>query len=267
LRTDTELLALSRSNRNDCEHLFPDLTPVQRSPWNWASRQVLRYIPSAGTVLDIASGHGNPWIMQDQAVRRYSLELLDIIPEPDTLPERTNYTRCDLSRAAPAFEQSFDAIISVSSLEHIPEPARLNVLEWSLRHLKPGGVIAMSFGHFIGIRDMAAVQRKFLEHPFFLNERGYFTYPPLDVRRILASLNLANESIPSWVMQYPGFPLYDEQHWLADPDLCAEAFESYPGLASDDDLRTVQSCEIFVAIRSPVAIRQQSAAPGTDSEP
>jgi hypothetical protein len=38
--------------------------------------------------------------MQDHAARRYSLELLDIIPAPDTLPERTNYTRCDLSRAA-----------------------------------------------------------------------------------------------------------------------------------------------------------------------
>jgi SAM-dependent methyltransferase len=205
--------------------------------------------------------------MQHHAARQYSLELLDIIPAPDALPERANYTRCDLSRAVPAVEQCFDAIISVSSLEHIPEPARLNVLEWSLRHLQPGGVIAMSFGHFIGIRNMAAVQRKMVEHPFFLEEKGYGAYPPLNVRRMLESLNVADESIPSWAMQYPGFPLYDERHWLADPDICAETFESYPGLASDDDLRTVQSCEIFLAIRAPVALRQQFPAPGTDSRP
>jgi SAM-dependent methyltransferase len=255
LNADTELLALSRSNRSDCERLFSDLAPAQRSPWNWASRQVVRYIPDTGTVLDVASGHGNAWILQDHAARRYSLELTDIIPEPDTLPERANYTRCDLSRAVPAFEQSFDAIVSVSSLEHIPEPARLNVLDWSLRHLKPGGVIAMSFGHFIGIRDMAAVQRKLVENPFFLDQRGYGSYPPLDVRRILASLNVAEESMPSWAMRYPGFPLYDERQWLADPELCTEAFASYPMLAADDDLRPVQWCEILVAVRAPVALR------------
>ena len=261
MSADIELLALCRSNRSDCENLFSDLAPVQRSPWNWASRQVLRYIPDTGTVLDLASGHGNAWIMLDHAARGYSLELLDIIPAPDTLPERTNYTRCDLSRAVPAYEQSFDAIVSVSSLEHIPEPARLNVLEWSLRHLKPGGVMAMSFGHFIGIRDMAAVQRKLVEHPFFLDERGYGTYPPLNVRRILASLKVPEESIPSWAIEYPGFPLYDERQWLSDPELCAEAFESYPKLAADDDLRTVHSCEIFVAIRAPVALGEQFPAP------
>jgi SAM-dependent methyltransferase len=252
LSADTQLLALSRSSFSDCERLFPDLAPVQRSPWNWASRQVLRYIPDTGTVLDVASGHGNAWIMPDHAVRRYSLELLDVLPEPDTLPERTRYTRCDLSRAVPAFEQSFDAIISVSSLEHIPEPARLNVLDWTQKHVKPGGVIAMSFGHFIGIRDLAAVQRKMVEHPFFL-EKGYGDYPPLNVRRILASLNVPDDSIPSWAMQYPGFPLYDERDWQADPDLCAEAWDSYPVLASDDDLRTIRSCEIFIAIRAPDA--------------
>src|ERR1700722_18275592 len=255
-----ELLALSRSNKGDCESLFPDLAPDQRSSWNWASRQVLRYIPDTGTVLDIASGHGNAWILQDHAARRYSLELLDIIPEPDALPERANYTRCDLSRSVPAFEQSFDAIVSVSSLEHIPEPARLNVLEWSLRHVNPGGVIAMSFGHFIGIRSMAAVPGKMGENPSFI-ERGFGSYPPPNVRGILASLSVPDESFPTWAMQYPGFPLYDERHWLADPDLCAEAFESYPSLASDDDLRTVQSCEIFVAIRTQGA--PDVPAPGT----
>jgi len=249
LSVDIELLALSRSNRSDCENLFSDLAPIQRSPWNWASRQVLRYIPDSGTVLDIASGHGNAWIMKDHAARRYSIELLDIIPEPVTLPERTNYTRCDLSSATPAFEQSFDAIVSVSSLEHIPEPARLKVLDWSLEHLNPGGVIAMSFGHFIGIRDMPAVQRRLVEHPYFLG-RGYGTYPPLNVRRILAAFNVPEERLPPWAKQYPGFPLYDERRWLADSDLCAEAFESYPVLAADDALRTVQSCEIFIAIRA-----------------
>ncbi len=29
----------------------------------------------------------------------------------------------------------------------------------------------MSFGHFIGIRDMAAVQRKMVEHPFSWRRR------------------------------------------------------------------------------------------------
>ena len=43
--------------------------------------------------------------------------------------------------------------------------------------------------------------RKMVEHPFFL-EKGYGDYPPLNVRRILASLNVADESIPSWAMQY-----------------------------------------------------------------
>ena len=134
MSADSELLTLSRSILGDCERLFCDLAPSQRSPWNWAGRQVLGYIRKR-TVLDIASEHGNVWIMQDHSARGYSLELADIIPEPDTPPERTNYTRCDLSRAVPALEQSFDAIVSVSSLEHIPEPARSNVLDWSLRHL------------------------------------------------------------------------------------------------------------------------------------
>jgi SAM-dependent methyltransferase len=253
---DSQLLALSRSSRSDCERLFPDLCADQQTPWNWASRQVQRFIPDTGAVLDLASGHGNFWIMQHHAARRYSLELIDAMSEPDTLPKRTRYTRCDLSRDLPPFEQTFDAIISVSSLEHIPEPARLKVLAWSLRHVRPGGIVAMSFGHFIGIRDMAAVQRKMVEHPYFL-ERGYGAYLPLDVSRILASLNVGGESIPARAMQYPGFPLYAERDWLADRDLCAEAFESYPKLALDADLRTVQSCEIFIAIRTPSALRQR----------
>lgn len=114
----------------------------------------------------------------------------------------------------------------------------------------------MSFGHFIGIRDIAAVQRKMVEHPYFL-ERGYGAYLPLDVSRILASLNVGGESIPARAIHYPGFPLYNERKWLADQDLCKEAFESYPKLALDADLRAVQSCEIFIAIRTPSALRQR----------
>lgn len=80
LSADSQLLAISRSSRSDCERLFPDLRTDQRTPWNWASRQVRRFIPDTGTVLDLASGYGNSWIMQHHAARRYSLELLDVCP-------------------------------------------------------------------------------------------------------------------------------------------------------------------------------------------
>jgi SAM-dependent methyltransferase len=243
-----ELLCLERSNIPACQRLFGDDT-TRYTPWNWASAVVSSYIPENGYVLDLMSGYGNPYITDSAINRHCVLELVDILPYPqDTLPSSISYTKCDLNINDPSFSEPFDCIVSVSSLEHVPEDARFRLLKWIKQALKPGGIVALTIGHLLGINDPVKVQNAFFEHPYFV-KRGYPTYPSLNMKDIFDVLGIDPANLPEQAETFPGMSDYKDNIWCRDASICKVNFSNYSELAATDYLANVSAVEILMVIQ------------------
>jgi SAM-dependent methyltransferase len=89
-----------------------------------------RWLPPRGRVLDLGCGIGHSYRLLD------GRETVGVDCEPAVLASQDRETAVADMRALPFEADSFDALVSVQSIEHVPDPAR--VLGEAVRVLRPG---------------------------------------------------------------------------------------------------------------------------------
>ena len=101
-----------------------------------------KYIPAAGTVLDLGCGYGE-FINQVGAGKRYGMDLNPRTRE--LLDKSVTFLHQDCSAHWPLEEGTLDAVFTSNFFEHLPDKAALGrTLGEIFRCLKPGGrLIAM----------------------------------------------------------------------------------------------------------------------------
>jgi SAM-dependent methyltransferase len=124
----------------------------------WRTQDVLRrLLPTApAKVLDVGGGSGihAEWLARDG----YEVELVDPVPlhveQASRLPGVT--ARAGDARALPDEEASYDVVLMLGPLYHLPERAdRVRALGEACRVVRPGGlVVAATINRFAGLHDM-----------------------------------------------------------------------------------------------------------------
>ena len=124
----------------------------------WRTQDVLRrLLPAApAKVLDVGGGSGihAEWLVRDG----YDVELVDPVPlhveQASRLPGVT--ARAGDARALPSEDASYDVVLMLGPLYHLPERAdRVRALTEACRVVRPGGlVVAATINRFAGLHDM-----------------------------------------------------------------------------------------------------------------
>ncbi|MEW1824826.1 class I SAM-dependent methyltransferase [Streptomyces sp. NPDC088196] len=133
----------------------------------WRTQDVLRrLLPTApAKVLDVGGGSGvhAEWLARDG----YEIELVDPVPlhveQAGRLPGVT--ARAGDARALPAQDTSYDVVLLLGPLYHLPERAdRVRALSQAHRVVRPGGlVVAATINRFAGLHDMLRQELYFIE--------------------------------------------------------------------------------------------------------
>ncbi|MEV6542345.1 class I SAM-dependent methyltransferase [Streptomyces sp. NPDC051665] len=133
----------------------------------WRTQDVLRrLLPTApARVLDVGGGSGihAEWLARDG----YEVRLVDPVPlhveQAGRLPGVT--ARTGDARALPAQDASYDVVLLLGPLYHLPERAdRIRALSEARRVLRPGGLaVAATINRFAGLHDMLRQELYFTE--------------------------------------------------------------------------------------------------------
>ncbi|GAA3985991.1 class I SAM-dependent methyltransferase [Streptomyces sp. NBC_01352] len=131
----------------------------------WRTQDVLRRLMPAAParVLDVGGGSGihAEWLARDG----YEVDLLDPVPlhveQAARLPGVT--ARPGDARALPADDASYDVVLLLGPLYHLPErPDRVRALAEAYRVVRPGGlVVAATINRFAGLHDVLREERYF----------------------------------------------------------------------------------------------------------
>lgn len=218
-------VVLAYSNLPDCRRF--GLAPASSNPWHWASNWVLDMArpAAADRILDLGC-RDNPFVLQHGRVVGSPTVLVDLEPPPPdvVLPAGTTFQRHDLTRPLPFADGSFDVVLSESSLEHLPPPARLACVSEAARVLRPGGRLAISIGLPLNVLDDATTVEAFERHPFFA-DRHCSVYFPVSIAAVIEALGARP---PYNAPLFPGFSGFDEGRLLDDPQLAYDRYRDFP---------------------------------------
>jgi 2-polyprenyl-3-methyl-5-hydroxy-6-metoxy-1,4-benzoquinol methylase len=153
----------------------------------------------AGTVLDV--GCGNGMLLKDFIDKGWKASGVDLSPWAQKGAKLYGYKlyTCELEKSQLP-DNSFDVVVSTSTLEHIPQPY-LHVKE-ILRVLKPGGL-----AYFCGIPNYGSLSVKLKISDFRCNfpphHVNYFTYGSM--RKLFSSPQIADKAKKIIIVTY-GIP-------------------------------------------------------------
>jgi SAM-dependent methyltransferase len=239
---------LSYSNVNDC--LRWGLKPPNHSPWNWASNWVLHMArPTAGDRLLDLGCIDNPYVLEHCEKENIDATFVDIDPKGFSvnLPKNITFIQSDLTCALPFEDESFDVILSESSLEHLPFNGRLYAFQEAIRCLRPGGRMALSIGLPLGFGNDPETISAFETEEFF-SQRHCCVYFPIDIRKIIdqyiKSYTTGTLLYPYNHSAFPGFDGYNEEQILRDPNILFDRYADHGDVPDVAKLRSVSVVEI-----------------------
>lgn len=133
----------------------------------WRTQDVLRrLLPTApAKLLDVGGGSGihAEWLARDG----YEVQLIDPVPLHVEQAGRLSGVdaRAGDARALPAQDASYDVVLLLGPLYHLPERAdRVRALSEARRVVRPGGlVVAVTINRFAGLHDMLRQELYFTE--------------------------------------------------------------------------------------------------------
>lgn len=146
----------------DSVELLPELATINRDLKDaqrpWALKSILGQVPVGGKLLEI--GAGDPHVAHWLSLLGYEVWIIDPYDGSGNGPTdyefyRTHFPRIHFCRALfsdqlTAFEPGFfDAIYSISVLEHVPHAAFPGVIAGLRRFLKPGGLSLHALDHVL----------------------------------------------------------------------------------------------------------------------
>jgi SAM-dependent methyltransferase len=251
---------LSYSNFSDC--LRWNLEPLNYSPWNWASNWVLAMSrPTSGDRLLDLGCIDNPYIVGHCKKHNIDTTFVDIAPKPPDvkLPGNITFVQSDLNRALPFKDESFDVILSESSLEHLPPDGRLNAFQEAIRCLRPGGRLAVSIGFPLGFGNDPDTIHAFETHEFF-SHRHCCLFLPIDIKKIIDRINdytAGNLNYPYNHSNFPGFSGYNDEHILKDPNIVFTRFKDLADVPNVARLRSSLRLGYFFTSRLKWKVTQE----------
>jgi len=202
----------------------------------WRTQDVLRrLLPTApARVLDVGGGSGihAEWLARDG----YEVRLVDPVPlhveQAGRLPGVD--ARTGDARALPAEDASYDAVLLLGPLYHLPERAdRVRALTEACRVVRPGGlVVAVTINRFAGLHDMLRqelyftawhrerIDREMEEGRHDSEDGGHFTTAyfaePHEAPEEFADAALAVEG--QYGLEGVAWLMGGIEDWLDDPD-------------------------------------------------
>lgn len=246
---DKQYFVLSFSNINDCARW--GLSKNGSTPWNWASNWVLEMSNPRHNdrVLDLACIN-NPYVIKHFVRNNVKATFVDIQPKPDdvVLPANINFIQLDLVDALPFEDNSFDVILSESSLEHLAADSRLYALKEAIRCLRPNGRMAVSIGLPIGFGGDPETINAFQTHDYFGN-RHCNVFFPIDVKQIVECIDPSlkeKHHYPCNYLMFPGFEQYDENVIRRDNNILLDKYADHPDVPDIAKLRSVAVVEIGI---------------------
>jgi 2-polyprenyl-3-methyl-5-hydroxy-6-metoxy-1,4-benzoquinol methylase len=115
----------------------------------------IRSLDLRGHVLDFGAGAGNFTEALLRLNRFDKISAADLFEPPTFLPEAMQWFIADLNMPLPAESASFDAIVSIETIEHLENP-RAVAREW-FRLLKPGGTLIFTTPNNDNVRSLLTV--------------------------------------------------------------------------------------------------------------
>jgi alkylated DNA repair protein alkB family protein 8 len=127
--------------------IAPEFAATRTSPWPEMAR-IAPVVPVGGRVLDVGCGNGRAYQLFAGSAIEY--DGLDVSAELIAIARREHQDQLITFRvgsvlALPYEDETFDAVLMIASLHHVPSAAlRRRALEEGRRVLKPGGSLFMT---------------------------------------------------------------------------------------------------------------------------
>ena len=160
----------------------PSTGMIDKLIWRMRAAQVRKYLPrTVETVADFGCGRSAP-LLHTLLVKGIARKAtgVDLDPDFSTATNLLTFFKTDLNKPLPLRDCSFDAALSLATLEHLDEPD-LHLHEIH-RILKPDGILLLTTPSPRGkpVLEFLAFRLKVIDRREIEDHRQYFNSPMLE---------------------------------------------------------------------------------------